>query len=93
MRSTAFNLLTYAAAKVDVWIVGEKLSTGQTGIYDRAVHLMGQPITVLGKLGDSVLFSGMSSIQEDDAQTRNVTLRAMHFVADHSVGLGLGHSG
>ena len=81
MRSTAFNLLTYAAAKVDVWLVGEKLSTGQTGIYDRAVHLMGQPITVLGKLGDSVLFSGMSSIQEDDVQTRNVTLRAMHFVA------------
>ena len=81
MRSTAFNLLTYAAAKVDVWLVGEKLSTGQTGIYDRAVHLMGQPITVLGKLGDSVLFSGMASIQEDDVQTRNVTLRAMHFVA------------
>ena len=81
MRSTAFNLLTYAAAKVDVWLVGEKLSTGQTGIYDRAVHLMGQPITVLGKLGDSVLFSGMSSIQEDEVQTRNVTLRAMHFVA------------
>ena len=81
MRSTAFNLLTYAAAKVDVWLVGEKLSTGQTGIYDRAVHLMGQPITVLGKLGDSVLFSGMASIQNDDMQTRNVTLRAMHFVA------------
>jgi PST family polysaccharide transporter len=81
MRSTAFNLLTYAAAKVDVWLVGEKLSTGQTGIYDRAVHLMGQPITVLGKLGDSVLFSGMASIQDDDMQTRNVTLRAMHFVS------------
>ena len=81
MRSTAFNLLTYAAAKVDVWLVGEKLSTGQTGIYDRAVHLMGQPITVLGKLGDSVLFSGMASIQDDHVQTRNVTLRAMHFVA------------
>ena len=30
-------------------------------MYDRAVHLMGQPITVLGKLGDSVLFSGLSS--------------------------------
>ncbi len=81
MRSTAFNLLTYAAAKVDVWLVGEKLSTGQTGIYDRAVHLMGQPITVLGKLGDSVLFSGMASIQDDNKQTRNVTLRAMHFVS------------
>ena len=81
LRSTAFNLLTYAAAKVDVWLVGEKLSTGETGLYDRSVHLMGQPITVLGKLGDSVLFSGMSSIQGDDQQMRDVTLRAMHLVA------------
>lgn len=81
MRSTAFNLLTYASAKIDVYLVGEKLSTGQTGLYDRAVHLMGQPITVLGKLGDSVLFSGLSSIQSDDEQMRHVTLRAMHLVA------------
>jgi len=81
LRSTAFNLLTYAAAKVDIWLVGEKLSTGATGVYDRAVHLMGQPITVLGKLGDSVLFSGLSSLQDDDSQMRQVTLRAMHLVA------------
>ena len=81
LRSTAFNLLTYASAKVDVYLVGEKLSTGQTGLYDRAVHLMGQPITVLGKLGDSVLFSGLSSIQNDDVQMRRVTMRAMHLVA------------
>ena len=80
-RSTAFNLLTYAAAKVDLYFVGEKMTTGQTGLYDRAVHLMGQPITVLGKLGDSVLFSGLSSIQTDEDQMRQVTLRAMHLVA------------
>ena len=64
-----------------MYLVGEKLSTGQTGLYDRAVHLMGQPITVLGKLGDSVLFSGLSSIQSDGEQMRHVTLRAMHLVA------------
>jgi len=81
LRSTAFNLLTYAAAKVDIWLVGEKLSTGATGVYDRAVHLMGQPITVLGKLGDSVLFSGLSSLQDNDSEMREVTLRAMHLVA------------
>lgn len=81
LRSTAFNLLTYASAKIDIWLVGEKMSTGDTGIYDRAVHLMGQPITVLGKLGDSVLFSGLSSIQSDAEQLRRISLRAMHFVA------------
>jgi len=81
LRSTAFNLLTYAAAKVDVWLVGEKLSTGETGVYDRAVNLMGQPITVLGKLGDSVLFSGLSSLQHELDKMRQVTLRGMHVIA------------
>ena len=90
LRSTAFNLLTYAAAKVDVWLVGEKMSTGQTGIYDRAVHLMGQPITVLGKLGDSVLFSGMSSIQDDLGQMKQITLRATHLVALFTMPLAAG---
>lgn len=81
LRSTAFNMLTYAAAKMDVWLVGERLSTASTGIYDRAVNLMGQPITVLGKLGDSVLFSGMSSIQDQTEAMRGVTLRGMHLIS------------
>lgn len=81
LRSTAFNMLTYAAAKMDVWLVGERLSTASTGIYDRAVNLMGQPITVLGKLGDSVLFSGMSSIQDQTEAMRRVTLRGMHLIS------------
>ena len=81
MKSTTFNLLTYAASKVDVWLVGERLSTAATGVYDRAVNLMGQPITVLGKLGDSVLFSGMSSLQDDNTEMKKVTLRAMHLVS------------
>ena len=80
-RSTAFNMLTYAAAKIDIWLVGGALGERQTGWYDRAVYLMGLPITVLGKLGDSVLFSGMSSIQNELDVMRHVTLRAMHFVA------------
>ena len=81
MRSTAFNLLTYASAKIDVYLVGEKLSTGQTGLYDRAVHPHGTAHHCSGKLGDSVLFSGLSSIQSDDEQMRHVTLRAIHLVA------------
>ena len=35
-----------------------------TGIYDRAAYLYSLPITVLGKLSDNVLFSGMSSLQD-----------------------------
>ena len=80
-RSTAFNLLTYAASKVDLWLVGETLGTRATGMYDRAVHLMGQPITVLGKLGDSVLFSGLSSLQDNLPEMQRVVLRGMHLIA------------
>ncbi len=35
-----------------------------TGIYDRAAYLYSLPITVLGKLSDNVLFSGMSALQD-----------------------------
>ena len=80
-RSTAFNLLTYTASKVDLWWVGESLGTRATGMYDRAVHLMGQPITVLGKLGDSVLFSGLSSLQDNLPEMQRVVLRGMHLIA------------
>ena len=80
MKAT-FNLLTYGAAKVDIWLVGERLSTAATGVYDRAVNLIGQPITVLGKLGDSVLFSGMSSLQDNETEMKKVTLRATHLVS------------
>ena len=80
-RSTAFNLLTYTASKVDLWWVGESLGTRATGMYDRAVHLMGQPITVLGKLGDSVLFSGLSSLQNNLPEMQRVVLRGMHLIA------------
>ena len=80
-RSTTFNLLTYTASKVDLWWVGESLGTRATGMYDRAVHLMGQPITVLGKLGDSVLFSGLSSLQGNLPEMQRVVLRGMHLIA------------
>lgn len=80
-RSTVFNLLTYTASKVDLWWVGESLGTRATGMYDRAVHLMGQPITVLGKLSDSVLFSGLSSLQDNLPEMQRVALRGMHLIA------------
>ena len=81
LRSTTFNLLTYGASKVDIWLVGSELSSKETGWYDRAVYLMGLPITVLGKLGDSVLFSGLSNLQSDPKALTSVTLRGMHLIS------------
>ena len=72
-RSTVFNWFNYAATKADTVLVGEFAQTDSstgggwtaTGLYDRSAHLMSLPITILGKLGDSVLFSGMSALQTE----------------------------
>lgn len=81
-RSTLFNWFNYAASKADTVLVGEfsqSRSSGggwtATGLYDRSAHLMSLPITVLGKLGDSVLFSGMSAIQSDARALQKVVGR------------------
>ena len=78
-RSTIFNMLNYAAGKVDTMIVAAHSTDWKlTGFYDRSSYLMGLPVTVLGKLGDSVLFSGMSMLQDELDRLRNTVLKASY---------------
>ncbi len=80
-RSTVFNFINYAASKVDTMVVGATTSNWTlTGLYDRSSYLMGLPVTVLGKLGDSVLFSGMSMMQENRVRLKSTVLSAIHGV-------------
>jgi O-antigen/teichoic acid export membrane protein len=80
-RSTLFNLLNYAASKVDTAIIGASTSNWTlTGFYDRSSYLMGLPVTVLGKLSDSVLFSGMSMMQDNKERLKDTVLSAIHAV-------------
>jgi O-antigen/teichoic acid export membrane protein len=95
--STLFNFFNYAASKADVIIVGkysgvaaamqgQELSdcTGRfssTGVYDRAVWLMTLPVTILGKLSDSVLFSGISRLQDDKPAVQRVFLSGTYFIS------------
>jgi O-antigen/teichoic acid export membrane protein len=81
-RSTLFNMINYAAGKVDTMVVGAQTSNwGDIGLYDRSSYLMGLPVTVLGKLGDSVLFSGMSMMQKELDKLRTTVLAAVHAVS------------
>lgn len=88
-RSTVFNWFNYAATKVDTVLVGEfaqaNPATGggwtATGLYDRSAHLMSLPITILGKLGDSVLFSGMSALQTEMQALQRVVSRGIALIA------------
>ena len=73
--STVFNFLNYAATKLDLLVLGRLLPEARTpeqGLYDRSVYLMNTPVTVLGKLSDSVLFSGMSQVQDEQDRLRRI---------------------
>jgi len=81
-RSTVFNMINYAAGKIDTMVVGAQTTDWTlTGFYDRSAYLMGLPITVLGKLGDSVLFSGMAMMQNDLERLRRTVLYSVHAVS------------
>ncbi len=88
-RSTIFNWFNYAATKADTVLVGEFAQANPaagggwtaTGLYDRSAHLMSLPITILGKLGDSVLFSGMSALQTEMQALQRVVSRGIALIA------------
>lgn len=89
--STLFNMFNYAATKADTLIVGKFFDVGAgtsgesrmaaTGVYDRSVWLMGLPITVLGKLSDSVMFSGLSMIQDEKQKLQKAFFGGAYFIA------------
>ena len=73
--STVFNFLNYAATKLDLLVLGRLLPGARSpeqGLYDRSVYLMNTPVTVLGKLSDSVLFSGMSQVQDERERLQRI---------------------
>ena len=88
-RSTVFNWFNYAATKADTVLVGGFAQANPaagggwtaTGLYDRSAHLMSLPITILGKLGDSVLFSGMSALQTELQALQRVVSRGIALIA------------
>jgi len=81
--STVFNFLNYAASKLDLLVLDKFLPTAQdamVGLYERSVYLMNTPVTVLGKLSDSVLFSGMSGVQDEQQRLRRIFYGGLYVV-------------
>ncbi len=81
--STIFNFLNYAASKLDLLVLDKFLPTAQdaiVGVYERSVYLMNTPVTVLGKLSDSVLFSGMSGVQDEQQRLRHIFYSGLYVV-------------
>ncbi len=89
--STLFNALNYLATKMDVLLVPRfirgnameltELQRDQSAYFERASYAMTQPITVMGKLSDSVLFSGMSQLQDEHEKLRKTILLATNVLS------------
>lgn len=89
--STLFNALNYLATKLDVLLIPRALRGGMTELsalqrnmasyYERASYAMTQPITIMGKLSDSVLFSGMSRMQDDTERLQKTMTLATSLLA------------
>ncbi|MBX7052922.1 MAG: lipopolysaccharide biosynthesis protein [Flavobacteriales bacterium] len=89
--STLFNALNFLATKLDVMLVPRFLRGSMPELditqktlasyYERSSYAMTQPITVMGKLSDSVLFSGMSRMQDETAKLRKTILIATNMLA------------
>lgn len=89
--STLFNALNYFATKLDVMLVplfAQKIPNTtlndqllKSAMYERSNYVMSQPITIMGKLSDSVLFSGMSRMQDDDSRLRKMMLIATNMLS------------
>ncbi len=89
--STLFNALNYLATKLDVLLVPRFIrgsspemtidQKAQSSYFERASYAMTQPITVMGKLSDSVLFSGMSKMQDENEKLRKTILISTNLLA------------
>lgn len=89
--STLFNALNYAATKMDVTLVPlfcqkipgmvQEEQMRVASMYERSSYIMQQPITVMGKLSDNVLFSGMSKLQDEREKLERTILFATNTIA------------
>ncbi len=82
--STLFNALNYAATKVDVTLVPLGLGPQQwkmAGWYERSAYVVSLPITIMAKLSDNVLFSGMSKMQEERERLKRLVVLTTHVLA------------
>jgi O-antigen/teichoic acid export membrane protein len=75
------NVVNQLAQRVDVLIIGRLVGTGGVGLYQRAVQLGLLPLTQLTSPVNKVLFSSMSSIQDEPVRFRRGYLATVRFSA------------
>lgn len=62
------QLLNYAGVQADKVVLGRAGTLAGVGVYERAGYIVNLPVTILGKLTDTVIFSGLSRLQDEPAK-------------------------
>lgn len=78
---TGFNVVNYWAREADNLLIGKFIGTVGLGLYSRAYWLMLLPIRQISSVISQVMFSALSSIQEDRARVKRIYLQATSLLA------------
>lgn len=71
----------YAAFNADYFVVGRWLGADALGAYTRAYQLLMQPTTLIGSVGDKVLYPALASVQDHPERMLRAYYRAISLVA------------
>src|SRR4029077_1530790 len=78
---TGFSAINYWGRSADNLIVGKAMGAHDLGVYSRAYSLMLLPLNQVVSMVSSVMFSAMSSIQDDKERVKRLYLRANALIA------------
>lgn len=78
---TLMQIGGFTANNADYFIVGRLLGPEALGFYSRAYLLLRQGASLVGRLGNSVLFATLSSIQDDRKRLQRALNQALALVA------------
>ncbi|MEM8617423.1 MAG: lipopolysaccharide biosynthesis protein [Pseudomonadota bacterium] len=75
------KLGNYVSQNADFFVVGRMLGAEALGLYSRAYVLLEKPSTLIGQMGDKVLFPTLATIQDDRKRLERALNRALALVA------------
>lgn len=84
------SILTWFTSYVDVFIIGTILSTYYIGIYKTSMTTINQILALITGATNTVLFTTLSRVQNDDSQFNKIFLDFQHLASYIIVPMGVG---
>lgn len=84
------SITIWLTGYIDIFIVGTVLSTHHMGIYRTGITLVGSILAIITNTTTSVLFSALSSLQNDEENFKKMFLKFQKIVAMLILPMGVG---